>query len=139
MCDHARMGRGFRLYCACLSCLLCLVPVRLGFTVHSHVCCERVVCACGCPVSFFFTACAQAFPLRYTPRRLSVNPDTKRVAIVEADHNAFSLAQKKELKRLAEVRGGVAAVLCRGAFRPFVHDENTFVGCGTGGWSGLWC
>ena len=45
--------------------------------------------------------CPQAFPLRYTPRRLSVNPDTKRVAIVEADHNAFSLAQKKELKRLA--------------------------------------
>jgi hypothetical protein len=50
---------------------------------------------------------SQAFPVRYTPRRLSVNPDTRRLAIVESDHNAFSRAQ---LKCLAGGDGAAAAV-----------------------------
>ena len=41
-------------------------------------------------------------PLRYTPRKISVNPDTHRVIVIETDHNAFNSVERAQLKLAAE-------------------------------------
>ncbi len=56
----------------------------------------------------------QTFPLRYTPRRLSVHPETRRLAIIETDHNAFNASEKAKLRQLAE-GGDVDAAAGAGA------------------------
>jgi splicing factor 3B subunit 3 len=43
----------------------------------------------------------QHVPLRYTPRKSSVNPVTRRLVVIETDHNAFNSVEKAQLKLAA--------------------------------------
>lgn len=37
-------------------------------------------------------------PLRYTPRKMAVNPVNKNLIIIESDHNAFPINQRQQIK-----------------------------------------
>jgi splicing factor 3B subunit 3 len=38
-------------------------------------------------------------PLRYTPRKIAINPDNNNIVIIESDHNVISKAEKDEYKK----------------------------------------
>jgi len=45
-----------------------------------------------------------AFPLEYTPKRLSIHPETGHLIIIETDHNAYTEDIKKQRRvQMAEV------------------------------------
>jgi splicing factor 3B subunit 3 len=39
-------------------------------------------------------------PLRYTPRKIAINPDNNNIVIIESDHNVISKAEKDEYKKI---------------------------------------
>jgi splicing factor 3B subunit 3 len=41
--------------------------------------------------------CARSLPFRYTPRRMAFHMTTGLIAVVEADHNAFNIAERREI------------------------------------------
>ena len=48
-----------------------------------------------------------ATPLRYTPRKFVIHPQSNNLVIIESDHNAFTDAVKDEKKQeIAEVSTG---------------------------------
>lgn len=48
-----------------------------------------------------------ATPLRYTPRKFVIHPQSNNLVIIESDHNAFTDTAKEEKKQqIAEVSRG---------------------------------
>ena len=43
---------------------------------------------------------SQSIPLRYTPRKMDIVPNTQYVAVIETDQNAYSRKERKELEQI---------------------------------------
>ena len=41
----------------------------------------------------------QQIPLRYTPRRMVVHPQTNQLLVIESDHNEFNAEEKEQIKQ----------------------------------------
>ena len=56
-----------------------------------------------------------ATPLRYTPRKFVIHPQSNNLVIVESDHNSFTDTVKEEKKQqIAEVCSKTPTVLSKG-------------------------
>ena len=79
--------------CCCPCCPCCCPPLTLSFLP-----------------SFLLLLLLQVLPLSHTPRRAVVHPTSGLLVTIESDHNAYSNAEKEQLRAAlaAEVQEGTA-------------------------------